>query len=198
MRRGGEDVNNKNALLPLVVWLMALAFVAASVFVYYPLSVAVSPVEPPIVFELGSNANKDDLRGYTITVLLGPKNTSVAITIHPTYSTTYYKNVTMINNTDTSAYYVYLRVVRAITDFPSGSAIQLRIYEKGADRATGSYAIVDLSLKETTQIGVLYGSGTWEVDVYVHIPEGSSLPSSATAYLELIYTPSGEEPPWLP
>ena len=189
-------MNNKNALLPLVVWLMALAFVAAGVFVYYPLSVTVSPVEPPIVFGSGSNANKPDLGGSnTITVHLGPKNTSVAITIHPTYNITYFKNVTIISNTDSKAYNVYLRVVQAITGFPSGSVIELRIYEKGAGRPGQPIGTVNLSSTGTTSIGELSSGGTWEVDVKVHIPEGSSLPSSATAYLELIYTPSSETPP---
>ena len=191
-------MNNKNALLPLVVWLMALAFVAASVFVYYPLSVTVSPVEPPIVFGLGSNANQSDLCGYNITVELGPKNTSAAITIHPTYETTYYKNVTIISNTDTRAYNVSLRVVQAI-NFPPGSILELRIYAGGANRsAVRPIATVNLTLMYTKYIGELSSSGRWEVDVRVHIPQGSSWPSSATAYLELIYTPSSERPPWLP
>ena len=193
-------MNNKNALLPLVVWLMALAFVAASVFVYYPLIVEVSPVRPPIVFGSGSNAGQPDLGpANTITVQLGSNKTSAAITIHPTYNTTYYKNVTIINNTDTKAYNVSLRVLQAITNFPPGSAIELRIYEGGANRTTDSpIATVDLLSTGTTYIGSLSGGRTWEVDVKVYIPQGSSLPSSATARLHLIYTPSDERPPWLP
>jgi len=194
-------VNNKNALLPLVVWLMALAFVAASVFVYYPLSVAVSPVEPPIVFEEGSNAGQYDLwnkttgESNTIEVVIGANFTSASVTIHPTYQTTYYKDVLWISNYDTKAYNVYLRVETPITTFPSGSDIKLRIYSRGANRADPPIATVSLLSADTTPIGSLPSSGTWEVDVKVYIPEGSSLPSSATAGLRLIYTPSSEMPP---
>ena len=190
-------MNNKNSyILTLVIGLMAMAFIAASVFAYYPLSITVSPVQPPIVFALGSNSNKPDLGSDKfITVLPGDNSTSASVTIHPTYQTTYYKDVLRIRNVDTKAYSVYLRVETPITNFPSGSVVNLTIYSSGADRATPPIANVSLLSTGTTYIESLSGGGTWEVDVKVYIPEGSSWPSSATARLLLIYTPSGETPP---
>ncbi|MDT7895223.1 MAG: hypothetical protein RQ855_03385, partial [Desulfurococcales archaeon] len=40
-----------------------LSYAFASVFVYYPLTVNLSPVSPPIKFLAGSNANQSDLGG---------------------------------------------------------------------------------------------------------------------------------------
>ena len=165
--------------------------------------VTVSPVEPPIVFELGSNANKNDLQEQ-ISVLLGNNKTSASITVHPTYQVTYYKGVLNISNTDSKAYYVHIKVVNPITGWPSGSNVTLCIYGANTARqlidwptpkAVGAIKGVDLTTTGTIYIDTLDVDEKWEVDVYVHIPEGSGLPSSATAYLLLVYSPSGEAPP---
>jgi len=176
---------------------MAMAFVAASVFAYYPLYITVSPVPPPIRFASGSNSNQSDLGNNDIVVQLGANSTSASVTIHPTYQTTYYKDVLRIRNFDTKAYNVYLRVYKAIETFQPGSGIWLGIYSSGANRTiTLPIATVDLLSTGTTYIGSLPGGGTWwEVDLEVYILEGSSLPSSDVAELELIYTPSSERPP---
>ncbi|MGC9122145.1 MAG: hypothetical protein ACP5HP_04320, partial [Thermogladius sp.] len=56
-------------VLALVAVAVFTSIVFASVFVYYPVSVAVSPVSPPVYFAQGSNAGKDDLgQGNTIGV----------------------------------------------------------------------------------------------------------------------------------
>ena len=188
-------MNNKNTLI-LVAGLMAMVFVAASVFAYYPLSITVYPTTPPVTFATGSNSNQNDLGpGNTITVSLGSNSTSASVTVHPTYQKTYYKDVLRITNSDSKAYNVYIRVDSAITSFPAGSTIQLKIYASGASRAGTPIATVPLTSTGTVSIGSLSGGGTWEVDVEVSIPEGSSLPSAATANLQLIYTPSSETPP---
>jgi hypothetical protein len=188
-------MNNKNTLI-LVAGLMAMVFVAASVFAYYPLSITVSPVEPPVKFVAGNNSNQTDLGpGNTITVILGSNNASASVIIHPTYQKTYYKDVLNITNVDDSkAYNVYIRVNTTITGL-AGSTISLKIYDSGASRPGTPIATVDLTSTGTVSIGSLSGGGTWEVDVEVYIPEGSPLPSAATANLQLIYTPSSEKPP---
>ncbi len=188
-------MNNKNTLI-LVAGLMAMVFVAASVFAYYPLNITVSPTTPPVTFATGSNSNQNDLGpGNTITVTLGSNYASASVTIHPTYQTTYYKDVLNITNSDSKAYNVYIRVDTAITSFPSGSTIQLKIYASNAIRPGTPIATVPLTSPGTVSIGSLGGGTYWEVDVEVYIPEGTTLPSSATANLHLIYTPSNETPP---
>ena len=79
-------------IITLTLTLLVAAFATASVFTYYPFKLLVKPVSPPIIFEPGSNANQPDLGSdNNIQVDLGGNNTSVEITIHPTYRTTYYK-----------------------------------------------------------------------------------------------------------
>ncbi|MGC9011912.1 hypothetical protein, partial [Thermogladius sp.] len=88
-------------VLALVAVAVFTSIVFASVFVYYPVSVTVSPVSPPVYFEYGTNANQPDLGGAnTIDVTLGANKTSLTITIHPTYWVSYYKNVSLIVNGD--------------------------------------------------------------------------------------------------
>ena len=193
-------MNNKNTLI-LVAGLMAMVFVAASVFAYYPLSITVSPVEPPVKFVRGDNAGHDDLgkdengNSYTIDVKTY-YDTRAEVTIHPTYQKTYYKDVLEITNSDSKAYNVYIRVNTTITGFPAGSTIQLKIYASDASRSEDEpIKTVSLTSPGLVSIGSLSGGDTWEVDVDVYIPEGSTLPSAATANLQLIYTPSSERPP---
>ena len=202
-------------LLALVSLAVFASIVFASVFVYYPATITVSPVKPPVVFIAGSNANGTDLLGNTITVNIGQNSTSLSVTIHPTYQLTYYKNVTIIKNVDSRVYYVYLRVQTPVqigdTGLPQGSQLILYIYQHsmGASRSlsgnfpptptSGSYA-ASLSLTTTGQTDpITLSSGDWlELDVYVSIPEGNPLPSPVTAQLLLVYTPytpSTETPP---
>jgi hypothetical protein len=116
----------------------------------------------------------------------------------------YYKNISIINNTDSKAYNIYIRVVNPIT-VPDGYA-RLYIYNKGASRSmtdsstfpipspTGHVSYINLTETGTTYIGSLSGGSWYEIDLYIYIPEGASLPSG-TAQLYLIYTPSSETPP---
>lgn len=181
-------MRNTKALLALVALAVAASAAFASVFVYYPVSVSVSPVAPPIVFASGSNANQPDLAGNTITVNIGANQTSVAITVHPTYQITYYRNITIINNTDTiSSYYVTIRVNTPLPATYAGSQLIIRT-------ATGSVA-VDLTTTGDTTIGQIPAGGEWEVDLSFSIPEGTSLPAAATASIQLIYSNSAETPP---
>jgi hypothetical protein len=183
---------------------IALSIAFAAVFSYYPVSITISPVSPPVYFAEGENANQDDLgAGNTIAVNVGSSSTSVSITIHPTYQVTYYKNVTLIVNNDTKAYNIYLRVATAAS-LPSGASAVVYVYSKGASRSLSGYPptptpsgyvkSVDLTSTGTTYIGSLSGGSAYEIDIYVYIPEGTS-PSSTTAKLLLIASPSSESPP---
>jgi len=180
----------------------------ASVFTYYPVTVSISPVPPPVNFTTGSNAGRPDLgAGNTISVSFGASGASATITIHPTFQTTYYKNITLIKNWEPSsggkAYNVYIKVVSPASPSTVSQA-ELYIYNKGATRSltgfpnpapSGTYvANVSLLSTGTTYIGSLNAGSAWAVDVLVYIPEGTT-PSSTTAQIQLIYTPSGETPP---
>jgi hypothetical protein len=209
----------RKKLLSLILALLTAVMLStafASVFSYYPAQVSVAPTSPPVYFASGDNAGSSDLgNGNTITLTLGTNGSSGSITIHPTYQVTYYKNVTVIVNSDTKAYNVYIRVTSPITlPTGSGSAIgtsptsgmaKLYIYSKGASRSltgfptpapSGSYiTIIDLTATGTTYLGSLSGGGVYEIDIYIYIPEGASLSSSLTASIMLIATPSSETPP---
>jgi hypothetical protein len=206
-------VKRKN-LLSLALALLtaiALSIAFAAVFSYYPVSIAISPVSPPVYFEPGSNANTSDLgANNTIAVTVGRNKTSVSITIHPTYQVTYYKNVTLIVNSDSKAYNISLRVVTVATDLPPGASAVVYVYSKSATRSLSGYLSgypptltpsgyvknVSLTSTGTTLIGSLSGGSAYEIDIYVYIPEGTSLPSSSiSAELLLIASPSSESPP---
>lgn len=194
------------------VGLAILAFVVASVFAYYPFQLQVQPVEPLVIFEYGSNANQSDLgAGNTIAVTLGDNKTSVTITIHPTYHTTYYKNVTRIVNSDNKLHNVYLIIDSISNNLPGGSQVWLIVYSSGDSRdlpvgypepqppTTGRVNVIELTATPTnspTQIGSLASGGIWEIDFMVYIPEGTDITGTgATFQMHIAYTPSGETPP---
>ncbi|WP_048163365.1 hypothetical protein [Thermogladius calderae] len=192
-------------ILALVAVAVFTSIVFASVFVYYPVSVAVSPVAPPVYFEYGTNANQPDLGGAnTIAVNLGSNKTSLEITIHPTYQVSYYKNISLIVNGDSKTYYVTLKVVTTASGLPANSKLVLYVYSKGAARSlsghptptpSGYHTSLDLTTtSQTPQIAITAGNAI-ELDVYVYIPEGYQLPASVNAQLLLVYSPSTETPP---
>jgi hypothetical protein len=176
------------AMLPLL--LLTIAY--ASVFVYYPMTITTTVVDPPVVFDYGSNANQADLQGSnTISVSISSQNTSITITLHPTYQNTLYKNVSLIKNLDTKAYNVYIRVLTPLS-LPASSVATLQI--RSLDGTT-IIASVDLLSTGTTSIGSLAAGGIWSMWVSYTIPEQSSPPPTTSATLQLIYTPSSETPP---
>ena len=227
-----NEGRKRRIITPLIALLIAvvISIAFAAVFVYYPMTVTVSAVEPPILIGYGNNSNQNDL-GYnstlsssnTILVSVGNNNASLSITIHPTYGVSYYKNISIITNTEIGGktYNIYIRVVTPINLNQltgSGSAVsgkstngvaKLYIYSKGVSRslstsqsqfptpspASDSYVeVVDLTTTETKKISLGAGQG-YEIDLYIYIPEGASLPSTQTIQLYLIYTPSSETPP---
>ena len=191
---------------PLIALLIAvvISIAFASVFVYHPMAVTLQPVQPPVYFDAGTNSNKDDL-GYKISVSIGDNATSLTITVHPTYQVTYYKNVSIVYNSDYKSYKVCFKVNTPLSNLPPDSEAYLYIYSNGSDRSLSGYptptpsgflAQIDLtSTTVPTKIGLLNAGQGYELDLYIYIPEGASLPSTQTIQLYLIYTPSGETPP---
>ena len=193
----------------LLIALAALTATLASVFAYYPVTATLSPTNPPVYFATGTNANQDDIgNDNKITVTIGSNGASLSFTVHPTYQTCYWKNITIIKNDDSKAYNIYLRVDTQISGLPSDATVRIYVYNKDATRSlsrsssssppepqSGYVRYVDLTTTGTTSIGQLSGNSFYEIDVYTYIPEGSTLPSSASAKLLLIYTLSSEEPP---
>jgi hypothetical protein len=189
------------AILALLA--VGVAVANASVFVFYPGNVQLSTVKPPIIFSLGDNAGKQDLgNGNTITVTLGAANTSVSITVHPTYEITYYKNITVINNTDNQPYYFCVNVADAFTDSKITQA-KLLIYNGLGDDAT---LIKTVDLKTTTNgctADTEIGAGAnFRVDLLIQIDETGGSPDSApslsdtSATFQLVYSPvNGEAAP---
>ena len=209
---------------PLIALLIAvvISIAFASVFVYYPMAVTLKPVQRTVYFEKGSNADKDDLgSGNSISVSIGSNATSLNITVHPTYQTAVYKSVARIRNDDSKAYNVSINVRSSITPITgTGSAFStqnsqtqsnITICFVGSSRSTSGFPTPDysvdvkcVSLQSTglTNIGLLNGGDSWEIDLYVYIPEGASgiISNTYTAQIHLIYTPyngqpSSESPP---
>ncbi len=174
-----------------------LSHAYSAVFVYYPITVGIQPVSPPIVFSPGSNAGQPDLGpGNTIGVDIGTNNISLSLTLHPTYQHTYYHNLSLIVNNDTKAYYVTFRVTGAAS-LPSGSAARLLVYNS----PNGGSIVADVNLLSTgdTSASIPINAGEkWRIDVYIFIPEGAALPSPTTASVQLIYSTSADTPPSVP
>ncbi|HEU97257.1 MAG TPA: hypothetical protein ENO36_00170 [Fervidicoccus fontis] len=182
-------------LFLLVAASLVSAAVFASVFVYYPVSVAATPTAPPVIFAEGSNAGGKDLYGTnTIGVTVSQANTSLSITVHPTYQITYYKNITLIKNLDSNAYYIAFRVNTAATDTNLQSA-QL-IIKDSSDNIVTTINLMTTSTSSWIQIPA---NSQYTVDLNITYTAGaSSTYSSApgngfTASLQLIYSPQNSE-----
>lgn len=178
--------------LPIVATILALSLVAASVFVYYPGTIAVQGTAPDVKFALGSNAGKQDLGGNTITVSL-TGDTKVDITLHPTNEKTYYKNITVIQNTGSSQYYGWVKVN---TPFSDNSITGATLYIR--DSSGNAVATVDLKnsgIQPSTPF-TIPASGSLYMDVEINIDGGADPTTiSDTASLELIYSTQSSESP---
>ena len=173
----------------ILAFSLAVAIAFASVFVYYPITLDTSPVAPPVKFDPGSNAGQPDLSG-SITVNIGANGTSVSITLHPTYQKTYYKNITIINNTAATAFHIWIRVNTQVSLNPGDTAV-MNIYD-----SLGNFVgTVDLTVTGDTYVGQVSGNDWFRIDVEYNIAEGNLLPSLSTADIEIIYSPVYETPP---
>jgi hypothetical protein len=181
-----------------------LSYAFASVFVYYPVNVNLSPVNPPIKFQPGSNANREDLGGggspyvsNTIGVTIGSDDASLTLTLHPTKQHNYYRNVSLIQNTDGKAYYITIRVTTPASLPSSSSVARLLIY----NAPSGGTLVANVNLLATgdtpTPPVAIPAGAVWRIDLYIFIPEGSTV-STTSAEIQLIYSPSSETPPTVP
>lgn len=182
--------------------LLVAAFVVASLFAYYPLQLTISPAQPPIVFQPGSSAGGPDLHCNVIQVCLGAGGTSAKVMIHPTYQTTYYKDVIRLKNNDNKVYDIFL-VLGYKSDLPKGFKIYLMVFANGATRGlqagtTGVLSVIDITGIDANvpqSMGRLSANGIWEIDFIVHIPEGTNVGGLMTFMMHIVYAPSAETPP---
>lgn len=185
-------MNTKKKLIALLAIATLVSIVNASVFVYYPINITITPKQPPIVFVGGDNANQRDLWGNTITVNIGDSGTSLAIEVHPTLQRNYYYDIARIKNNDISnTYYIKFRVTQAITDNRVNEAY-LIISDSGTQYI--NLKIGDLQPGEWISLGA---SGELRVDLYIVLSgyDGSSI----SVRVDLIYsTTDTETPPELP
>ena len=181
-----DDTRRAVVLALAATIILSIAF--SSVFVYYPITAQISPVETPVKLGYGSNAGRPDLSD-TISVTIGSNNASATITIHPTYQVSYYRNITIITNTDSKAYKVMLNVSSPMT-LPTDSKAKLYVFSKRADRSlsgwpsdnnlglSGSYyAVLDLTTTSTSSEFPLNANDIVEIDILIYIPEGTPPPS---------------------
>jgi len=173
---------------------LAATAVFASVFVYYPVKIQVSPTAPPVIFSAGTNSNGTDLRGNKIEVRITEANTSLSVTVHPTYQVTYYKNITVINNTDSKAYYIKLRVNTPASDsnlqHANLTVMDSNGYVKGwvdlISNLETDWILLDASQHYSLDLNITY---TASGDASYSNPPGSVFTTS----IQLIYSPTNSE-----
>ena len=176
----------------------SISVVNAALFVYYGVSITAQGQPPPVVFAPGKNANGTDLRGTQILVSFDSTNTSLTITVHPTYRTHLYRNITLIVNQDSAnAYYLAFNVTTAFTNT---KITQAKLFIKTLAGAP----IATIDLKATGVQGwpiTLPANGKLRIDLFLVITPGPSDGfnnppfTSDSATLQLIYSPQNAESP---
>lgn len=188
------------ALLALLA--AGIAVANASVFVFYPITTTLSPVAPPIIFAPSSNTNTTDLGGNTIQVVIGDANASLEITVHPTYQTTYYKDIALIKNTDSNKYYFCIKVDDALVD-PIIDSAELYIYNVSTTPPTLVTSVSLTATSTSCSLDFAIGGGIqYRVDLNITISESGGSPDSPpsltdnSATIQLVYgLASGETAP---
>ncbi|GAY25829.1 hypothetical protein ATG_10320 [Desulfurococcaceae archaeon AG1] len=181
---------------------LAISIAYANVFVYAPIEITLQPVNPPVYFEQGSNAGKPDLGpNNVITANPGPNKESLAVVIHPTYQTTYYKNISIVINSDNKAYYVYFKVQDVLNNLPTGSIALLCVYGSNAPRSltgwpvpspTGALLCVDLLQTGLNPNSVtLNANSKVELDICIYTRRYLSIPDDLQAQPDL-HTNTGD------
>jgi len=184
---------------------LAVTAVFASVFVYYPLNISLTPSKPAVYFVAGSNAGKPDVMygtdSNTISVSVDSAGAQASITVHPTYQTTYYKDVLEITNQDSQAYYVWLNITNPLLDiYGNLTSAKLIVFDASSGNSITS---IDLSQTGPVKVGQISGGATWRIDLEFKItgygsngsPSQAPTLSDTSASLNLIYSPSNENPP---
>jgi len=184
-------------LLLAFVIAASISVVNAALFVYYEVRIYAQGQIPPVIFAPGKSANGTDLWGYPILVSFDSTNTSLTITVHPTYRTHFYKNITLIVNRDSNIYYLAFNVTKAFTESKIAEA-------KLIIRDVNKNKIAEINLKATglQEWSIeLSGGGKLTIDLYLKINPGSGNNfnnppfSSDNAELQLIYSPQNAEHP---
>lgn len=183
-------INTKRKIIALLAIATLISIVNASIFVYYPITLTISPQEPPVIFEKGSNANAKDLWGKTILVNIGDDNTKLTITVHPTLQRNYYYDIAKIHNKDSNTYFVKFRVISPIND----------------ERVTSAYLIINgikINLLENNELQPeswieLKGSEKLIVDLYVELAGYSGGDIEVSVDLIITTTQTVETPPTTP
>lgn len=181
---------------------LAATAVFASVFVYYPLNISLTPSKPAVYFVAGSNAGQNDIMygtGNNIAVNVDSAGAQASITVHPTYQTTYYKDVLEITNQDSQAYYVWLNVTDPLLDtYGNLTSAKLIVFDASSGNSITS---IDLSQTGPVLVGQISGGTTWTIDLEFQItgygnngsPSQAPTLSDTSASLNLIYSPSSTE-----
>jgi hypothetical protein len=195
-----EKIGKKAKWLLVVFAIVAsISVVNAALFVYYDASILAYGQMPPVVFAPGKNANGNDLWGTTIGVTIDSTNTTLTITVHPTYQTNFYRNITLIVNQDTAnSYYLAFNI---ITPFTNPKIRQAMLFIRSLDGST-TYATIDLL---TTGVQgwpiTLAGNQKLRIDLLIKILPGAgdtfnNAPfASDTCVLQLVYSPQNAETP---
>jgi hypothetical protein len=184
-------------ILGLTIATILASIVFASVFVYYPASVEVSPRAPPVIFDYGTNSNQRDLNGTIISTTIDATNTSASITLHPTYQRTYYLDVLRIKNQDSQAYYVRINVISTIT---GGNLVSAKLYIYSDDGVrVGEVDLLTTGLQPGDWI-TLNGNGELRIDFEFQYStmggaSDTAPPGSGTINLELVYSTVNTETP---
>ncbi len=183
-------------ILGLTIATILASIVFASVFVYYPASIQVSPTAPPVIFSEGDNSNQRDLYGQTITTTIDETGTRVLINLHPTYQRTYYLDVLRIKNQDSQVYYVKINVLSTIT---GGNLVSAKLYLYDETYKVGEVDLLTTQLQPNSWVP-LNGNGELKVDIefqYETSGGSSTTPpnGSGTIQLELIYSTLNTETP---
>jgi hypothetical protein len=185
-------MNTKRKLIALLAIATLISIVNASVFVYYPITLTISPQNPPVVFSSGSNAGGNDLWGNTITVNTGD-GTSLTIEVHPTLQRNYYYDIAKIkNNDDSNTYYIKFRVTEPITDSRVDKAYLII-------NNTNTQHIIDLmssGVQPDNNWIELSSSSEFRVDLYIVLNSVES--GDITAEVDLIISTTTESPPPTP
>ncbi|MEM4823480.1 MAG: hypothetical protein QXV31_00380 [Zestosphaera sp.] len=183
-------INIKRKVIILLAIATLISIVNASVFVYYPVTLTISPKQPPVVFQEGTNAGKPDLWGETITVNI-VDDTKLVITVHPTLQRNYYYNLTEIVSQDSSnTYYIKFRVTKAINDVRVNTAYLII-------NSTGAQYQIDLKTTELQPNNwiSLQAGGKLRVDLYLELSDYSGGGIKASVDLIITTTQTTETPP---
>ncbi len=182
---------DKKLLAPILLLATALTLgiALAHVTTFFPISLSINPQNATVIFEPGSNANAVDAGG-PISVETGTSNTTLSITIHPTFETTYYQNISIIRNKSSNAVTINLTVVQPLdaTQWPTGSKAYLLLFDSSTtsrvydftDFATGfvnvTNAVRALDLTQEDSVTVtLDGNDFYQVDLLIYIPDTTNL-----------------------